>query len=84
MLETFAIAYLAASVLTSIVLLRSPHFDRGQKLFQVAVVWLLPIVGAIVMLVFHSIVYRNMSTRLQPDRPNHNKDELMVDPTDFD
>ena len=84
MLETLAIAYIAASVLASIVVLRSPHFDRVQKLFQAALVWLLPIVGAIVFLIFHSIVYRNMRPRLQPDRPNHNKDELMVDPTSFD
>ncbi len=82
--EIVAIIYVASSALTSIVLLRSPHFDRVQKLFQGAVVWLLPIVGAVVILVFHSVVYRNMRTRLQPSRPSLNRDETIVTPADFD
>lgn len=84
MIKTLAIAYLTASILASIVLLWSSHFDRAQKLFQAAVVWLLPIVGAVIMLVFHSVVYRNMRTRLQPTKPNPNSNELDVTPADFD
>ncbi len=84
MLEILAITYVATSVLASIVLARSQHFDRPQKLFQAFLVWLLPILGAVVMLVFHSVVHRNMRTRVQPARPNHNRDELMINPADFD
>ncbi len=84
MLETLAIIYVTTSMLVSIVLLRSPHFDRVQKLSQAAMAWVLPIVGAVAMLVFHSVVYRNMRTRAQPARRNHNKDEIMIAPSDFD
>lgn len=83
MLNTLALSYVAASVLATVVLASSPHFDRTQKYLQAAAVWLLPVIGAAIILVFHSIVYRNMRTRLQPDRPNHNREE-MLNLTDLD
>ena len=84
MLETLAIIYVATSVLATLVLVRSSLFDHVQKSFQAAVVWLLPIIGSIVILVFHSVVYRNMRTRLQPDRPNPNRREFLGDHSALD
>ena len=84
MLKTLAIIYLATSLLTTLFLARSPHFDRTQKLFQTGVVWLLPIVGSVAIVVFHSVVYRNMRTRLEPDRPNPNSKDIIADHTMLD
>ena len=84
MLKTLAIIYIATSLLATLFLARSPHFDRTQKAFQAAVVWVLPILGAVIISVFHSVVYRNMRTRLQPDRPNPNRRDDIADHTMFD
>ncbi|MDJ0908550.1 MAG: hypothetical protein QNI99_05130 [Woeseiaceae bacterium] len=84
MLKTLAITYIATSVLATLFLMRSPHFDRTQKVFQAAVVWVLPILGAVIISVFHSVVYRNMRTRLQPDRPNPNRKDHIADHTMLD
>ena len=56
MLKTLAITYIATSVLATLFLMRSPHFDRTQKVFQAAVVWVLPILGAVIISVFQSSV----------------------------
>ncbi len=84
MLKTLAIYYIAFSLVATIVVARSRYFDRVRKLFQAVVVWLLPIIGALVMLVFHSIVHRNMTTKAEPDRPSNNSDDVLADHTDFD
>ena len=84
MLKTLAVIYLVASLLTTVLLARSPHFDRTQKLFQAGVVWLLPIIGSILIAVFHSVVNRNMRTRLEPDKPNPNRKDHIADHTMLD
>ena len=84
MLQTLAIIYVVASLLTTLFLVRSPHFDRTQKLFQAGVVWVLPVIGSVVIIVFHSVVYRNMRTRLQPDQPNPNRKDSFAGDTFFD
>lgn len=84
MFKTLAIIYVATSLFATLFPARSPHFDRTQKRFQAAVVWLLPILGAIAIVVFHSVVYRNMTSRLQPDRPNPNSNDIMADHTMLD
>ncbi len=84
MLKTIAIAYIATSAIATFVTARSAHFDRTQKLFQAGVIWLLPVVGSVVILVFHTVVHRNMTTRAQPDRPNPNSKHILADHTDHD
>ena len=84
MLKTLAIVYVSTSLFATVFLSRSPHFDRAQKLFQTGVVWLVPILGSVAIVVFHTVVYRNMRTRLQPDRPNPNRKDHLGDITMFD
>lgn len=40
------------NVVTSVAILRSPFFNRTQRVLQLLFVWLIPVVGAIVCLVF--------------------------------
>ena len=46
------VAVLALNLVTSVVILRSPAFTGAQRATQMLVAWLLPIVGAVVCLVF--------------------------------
>jgi hypothetical protein len=37
-----------ANLAASVVVIRGPHFDGGQKAVQLVLVWLLPVVGAVI------------------------------------
>ena len=85
MFEILAIAYVVLSAVASIVALSSPHFERHQAILQSVVAWLLPYVGAIGILVFHSIVYKNMNSKAQPDKRSDNDTSMANDYySDFD
>jgi len=55
-MTSFVIAALvlvsALNIVTCIAILRSPFFNRSQRLLQILVVWSIPVVGAIVCFVF--------------------------------
>lgn len=84
MLKYFVFGFIALSMVATFVLARSPYFERGQKLLQATVVWLLPVFGALLILVFHSVVYRNMTTRLEPQRSSNNNEDIVAEIIDID
>ena len=55
--------YLALGLGATVVVLRSQYFDRTQKLLQCFLTWLIPFLGALTFLIFHSTVNRNMRLR---------------------
>lgn len=42
----------ALNIVTCVAILRSPFFNRSQRVLQMLIVWLIPVVGAIVCFVF--------------------------------
>lgn len=46
--------WLALNVVASVVVLRNPFLPATKRLFQLALVWLFPVVGAVVCLAFIS------------------------------
>lgn len=47
------ILYGVLSLLTTVVVVRNEEFDKTQKGFQIALIWLLPLVGGVTMLLVH-------------------------------
>jgi len=79
MLEVVIISYIVLSLVATIVIVRSEHLERGQSILQSCVVWLVPFVGAIVILLFHTVVHTNMTTKAEPHRASNNSDEIVAD-----
>ena len=75
MIELLVIAHIAAAILTTIVILRLDYFERPQALGQMLIAWLIPLLGSIFILVFQSVVHKNMTTKLTPDPIDHYRDE---------
>jgi predicted CDP-diglyceride synthetase/phosphatidate cytidylyltransferase len=74
-LEYFVIGHIAAAILTTIIVFRLDYFERPQAIGQSLVVWLIPFLGAVLVLVFQSVVHRNMTTKSNPNSENHYNDE---------
>lgn len=74
------LGHILVAIITTIVVFRLDYFERPQAIGQAAVVWLVPVFGALFVLIFQSVVHRNMTTKSKPDSENHYRDEgLAVD-----
>ena len=78
MLEFLIFAHIAAATLTTIVIRRLDYFERSQAIGQMLIAWLIPFAGAMFILIFQSVVHRNMTTKLKPDPEDHYRDEGMA------
>ncbi len=76
MLASVVILYILLSLVATVVIVRSEHLERSQSIVQSCVVWLAPFAGAFFILVFHSVVHRNMTTKAKPTRESKNSDEV--------
>ena len=75
-----SIAHIGAAILTTIVIHRLDYFERPQVVGQLLIVWLIPFIGSVSILIFQSVVHRNMTTKTKPETENHYRDEgLAVD-----
>ena len=79
-----ALAYATLSIITTLLVFRSTYFDPSRKLTLAAITWLVPILGAVVTLVFHSVVHTNMTTRPKPYRASDNNEDTVGDIVDID
>ena len=77
-LEVFAISYAALSLVATFVIVRSGYFEKHQAVLQTCVVWVLPVIGAVAILIFHSVVHRNMTTKAEPHRASNNSDDPLA------
>lgn len=75
MLEYVLYAHIAAAILATFVIFRWDYHERPQAVGQALVAWIIPVLGPILILIFQSVVHRNMSTKAQPDSENHYRDE---------
>jgi len=75
MLEYLIFAHIAAATLATAVIFRLDYSERPQAIGQALVAWLVPLIGAALILIFQSVVHRNMTTRLKPDSESHYRDE---------
>ncbi len=64
--------YLLLSIAATIVIFRLDYFDKPQAIGQTLVVWIVPLVGAILILVFQTVVHKNMTTRAERDAESKN------------
>ncbi|MCH9695643.1 MAG: hypothetical protein K0U72_14105 [Gammaproteobacteria bacterium] len=78
MLEIAIIAYVLLSLVATIVVVRSGHLERGQLIYQSLGIWLIPFLGALVVVVFHSVVHTNMTTKAKPWRGSVNSDDPLA------
>ena len=78
MIEILAVCYAFIAVVATIIVVRSEHLERMQTVLQLALVWLIPFIGAIIVLVFHSVVYTNMTTKAQPHQSSNNSNEPLA------
>ncbi len=80
MLKLLLFTHIVAAALTTIVIFRLDYFERTQAIGQALIAWLVPILGAVLILIFQTVVHRNMTTRSQPVTEDHYRDEgLAVD-----
>lgn len=82
MLEIVIASYVAFALVATIVVVRSEHLERSQLFYQLAANWLVPFLGAVCILVFHSVVHTNMTTKAEPYLGSDNSDDLLG--SDFD
>ncbi len=47
--ETLIVLLVALNGYASLVLVRSPYYDARQKLLQLAIIWLIPVIGALLV-----------------------------------
>ena len=75
------LGHVVVALVTTIIVFRLDYFERPQAIGQAAVAWLVPVFGALLVLVFQSVVHRNMTTKSKPDSESYYRDEgLAVDP----
>ena len=80
LLQYLLLGHILVAIITTIIIFRLDYFERPQAIGQAAVVWLVPALGALLVLVFQSVVHRNMTTKSKPVSENHYRDEgLAVD-----
>jgi hypothetical protein len=60
------VAILAFNIGATVLVLRSPEYGPGQKIAQLFVVWLLPIIGAVIAL---HVLREAHHTDRRPDNP---------------
>ena len=75
MLNYLVITHIAAAALTTIVIYRLDYSDRPQAIGQALIAWLIPFVGSVLILIFQSVVHKNMTSKLKPDSESHYRDE---------
>ena len=75
MLDYLVAAHIAIALLTTFVIFRLGYAERSQAFWQALIAWLVPFIGAALILAFQSIVHRNMTTKSKPDSSSHYHDE---------
>ena len=78
MLYYFVIAHLVIALVTTLVIVRLGYAERSQAFWQALIAWLVPFIGAALILAFQSIVHRNMTTKSSPDSTSHYHDEAQA------
>lgn len=53
-LIVLSLLYFVMSVLATIFVVRNDEFDNSQKTAQIILVWIIPVVGAVAMLLIHT------------------------------
>lgn len=84
MLEALLATYLVLSLATTIVVFWLDYFEKRQALLQALVVWVVPFVGALLILIFQSVVHRNMTTSAGPDAESKNSKDGDADALYFE
>ena len=67
-LTIFVLLYITLCLATSILIKRSCEFERVQKGMQLMIVWLLPYVGAIIII----LVYNGIRQPIKANKSNKN------------
>lgn len=75
MFEAILAAHVLAAIVTTLVVFRLDYCERPQAVGQSLVAWLIPFFGAAIILIFQSVVHRNMTTKSRPDPHNAFRDE---------
>ncbi len=78
LLEIAVVIYAVLSLLATVIIVRSDHLEKRQAVYQACLVWLVPVIGATTILIFHSVVHKNMTTKAEPHRPSNNSDEPLA------
>ncbi len=72
MLELAISCHIVAVIITTIVVLYLDYSARPQAIAQILVALLVPLLGPVIVLIFQSVVHRNMTTKLEPDSQRTN------------
>ena len=78
-LASLLAAHLVLSIAATTVIFRLGYFERPQAIGQAVVVWALPFLGAIAILVFQSVVHKNMTTKAERDVESQNNPDGEAD-----
>ena len=54
---------------------RLDYFERPQAIGQALIAWLVPLVGSVLILIYQSVVHRNMTTKTTTASEDHYRDE---------
>ena len=75
MIEAVILSHVFLATVATIAIFRLDYLERDQAILQTVVSWVVPLIGAVLILVFQSVVHRNMTTKIKPDKPNPNSKE---------
>ena len=67
-------SHVSLAVIATVLIFWLDYSDRPQAIVQTVVACCIPLVGPVLILVFLSVVHRNMTTRPDPDKPNPNRE----------
>lgn len=74
-IKYLVLAHVAGATLTTVVIFRLDYSERPHAVGQAVIAWLVPLFGPIGILIFQSVVHRNMTTKSKPDPESHYRDE---------
>ena len=77
-LQYVLLGHVFVSVIATAIIFRLDYNERRQAIAQSIVVWAVPALGALTVLVFQSVVHKNMTTKASPDIAHHNNEEGLV------
>ena len=77
-IEIAVVVHVVLALAGTVVIVRSDHLEKHQAVYQACLVWLVPVIGATTILIFHSVVHRNMTTKAEPHRESNNSNDPLA------
>ncbi|MEM6511819.1 MAG: hypothetical protein AAF660_02305 [Pseudomonadota bacterium] len=79
MIDYIVYTHAALAAIATVVIIKLDYSERPQAVAQCLVAWIVPFLGPIGMLIFQSVVHKNMTTKISADVASPNVDAYGMD-----